>query len=258
MCHGFWAPRYFCLTVASIPPMQLVMGLGGERPIPGSMSPCRKYVDQLEDTRMWEVSAEIMGSFVSKKGIHCWRWGVIVSIFTSQEDCPGQRGLVCSVSAQRTELGRTWDRLFRMMTNQSSPWGEVMWWQIIYLLLKLEERKEMNLYIPAPHLSSKHFKLFAWNSIWIIMLMEFKLERMKQAFLCIGCSWPWKCLILNPRFCQMVLERADSFLYLFKYLFPKYLSRYLLSTLCVLNIVLIQSKVSEQDNIVPPLVEFIF
>lgn len=40
--------------------MQLVMGLGGEHPIPGSMSPCREYVDQLEDTRMWEMSAEIM------------------------------------------------------------------------------------------------------------------------------------------------------------------------------------------------------
>lgn len=80
---------------------------------------------------------------------------------------------------------------------------------------KSEKRVEMNrvyLFIPTLRLSQKHLKLFTWNSIWVIMLMEFKLEirateGMKKPLFCTGCSWPWKCLILNLSFCQVMLER---------------------------------------------------
>ena len=80
-------------------------------------------------------------------------------------------------------------------------WGD-KWMYLVFIPNKL-----FSLFIHVLHLSLKHFKLFTWNSIWIIMLMEFKLEigateRMKQVFLCIGCPWSWKFLILNLSFYQ--------------------------------------------------------
>jgi len=69
---------------------------GGCRPAGG---PWRK------DTRMRGMSPKILVRFITEECNHSWRWGVMVPVFTSQEGCPGQRGLVCSVSPQRTELG---------------------------------------------------------------------------------------------------------------------------------------------------------
>lgn len=63
-----------------------------------------------KDTRMWGMLPKILGRFTWGLTEECnqsWRWGVMVPIFISQEHCPGQRGLVCSVSPQRTELGET-------------------------------------------------------------------------------------------------------------------------------------------------------
>ena len=110
-----------------------------------------------------------------------------------------------------------------------------MWKQIIYLFLKPEKREDtarvFSFFIYALHLPLKHFKLFTWNGIyciWIIMLMEFKLEigaterRVKPMLLRVGCSWPWKCSVFNRSFCEAMLERTDSLIYSFKYLFSTY------------------------------------
>lgn len=41
------------------------------------------------------VSLEDLGRFITEKGNHRWSWRGMVPVFTLQEDCPGQGGLVC-------------------------------------------------------------------------------------------------------------------------------------------------------------------
>lgn len=51
------------------------------------------------------VAFEIMSRCILEKGGHGRRWRVMDPVFTSQEGCPGQRGQLCFVLPQRTELG---------------------------------------------------------------------------------------------------------------------------------------------------------
>lgn len=129
-----------------------LMRTDGKHPSPVWVPPCREDVNQLEDTRMWGVSPKIVGRFIIEKCIHRWQWGVMVPCLHISDGCPGQRGLLCSVSL--------WDGLLlRMMTNQSSPLGEAMWRQIIYLFFKPEKNRVFSLFIPALYLSPEAFKI---------------------------------------------------------------------------------------------------
>lgn len=85
--------------------------------------------------------------------------------------------------------------------NQRSPGGgRFIWRQAVPGVFKPSKRQEVNrAFFLSFFLSSifppKDFKLFTWSIMWIIMLMEFKLEvrvtekRMQHTFLSVDCKW---------------------------------------------------------------------
>lgn len=249
----------------------------GQHPIPAWMPLCGEDVNQLEtpwrkDTRMWGMSPKTLGRFIIEESSHSWWWAVMVPVFTSQGGCLGQKGLVCSVSPQRTELGQTWDRLsLRMATNQSCPWGEVIQKRIIYLCWGEKGDEESVFFLSlcstsSPEAFSVVYMEQCIHSIVDGVSVENQGPRENEAN--VPRYEPFIAMeMLNfvPELLLTILERTDPLIYIFnKYSFRRvniysiFTQVFIKHILCSNHCAQCRVKWVKQDTIVPPFMGIIF
>lgn len=223
MCHGFWAPRNFYLTTISISPMQLVAedyhweGTNGKPSCGGSIL---MWTDEASWEKFYSSLDAFMRGGCQPTGEHqdvgsgqVFHWevhsqqvmGVRVLFSHLKRAVLAERAVHSVFIKDRSRMNMNVRQIVTQDDDESkqSLGGSFVETNYIFVFQTWEERgDEQSVFFiySCLHLSPKHLKVFTWNSVWIIMLMEFKLEirateRMKQVFLCRGCSWSW-----NSRF----------------------------------------------------------